>query len=107
MKTITTIITTIKEVEEMKKHNFDKLGLEEMYNDTTEEVYNAIDNGTLDNVKFEVRLGKQVVEIPNSADCFEIIFAALEECLKTEEEDKDGYYVILQLLTTNKTYNRI
>lgn len=75
----------------MTKYEFNKNGINEMYNDTMEEIMESLENGKIDNVKFEIKFGEQVMEIPNNADNFEEIFYAIKECLKIEENLKETF----------------
>lgn len=68
----------------MKVYKFSKVGIEKMYKDTYNECFKALDDGKINDVKFQVQMGNQVITIPTNADFMEIIFAALKEC---EEED--------------------
>lgn len=66
----------------MVEYKFNKDGIEEMYNDTCDECFDALDNGTINDVKFQIKMGNQIITIPTNADTLETIFKAIEDCEK-------------------------
>lgn len=66
----------------MIEYKFSKDGIKEMYHDTTIECFQALEDGTINDITFKIEMGNQFIKIPVSADCMEEIFAALENCLE-------------------------
>ena len=66
----------------MAKHKFSKDGISKMYQEVVAECYKALDDGTIDGMDIEVKMGSQVINIPMNADFMEIVFAALNKCEK-------------------------
>lgn len=64
----------------MKNYEFRKDSIEEMYQDTVDEIFKALDEGTIDKLNIEIKIGNQAISIPNNADNFEIIMAAIKDC---------------------------
>ena len=69
------------------KYDFNKQAIEMMYKDTLDECFEALVNGTIDEVEFKIQMGNQVIKIPVHADNLETIFAALKECAEFDEEE--------------------
>ena len=71
----------------MIEYKFSKDGIKAFYDDTCTECFEALDNGTIDEMYIEVKMGNQFIKVPMYADCFEIIMAALKECDEVLTED--------------------
>ena len=66
----------------MVEYKFTKDGIKEMYQDTTTECFQALADGTINDITFKIEMGNQFIKIPICADCMEEIFAAIEQCLE-------------------------
>lgn len=69
----------------MTLHEFTKEGIENMYTNVLDEVYKALDDGTIANMTIDIQIGNQLIKVPLNADFQEYIFEYLKYC----QEDKD------------------
>lgn len=63
----------------MRKHKFNKTGINFMYNKVIDESLDAIENDK-DVPTITIKVGEDEIQLPNCADTIEILFAAIKEC---------------------------
>lgn len=66
----------------MVEYKFTKTDVEKMYHDTYMECFERLDNGSIDEMYIEIKMGNQFIKIPMNADSLEIISAAIKECVE-------------------------
>ena len=71
------------------KYEFTTQGIKAMYNDSLEEIFSALaeenENFAIDDLDIKITLGNKTIEIPISADAFEILFSCINEIKETED----------------------
>ena len=67
----------------MTKYEFNKESIKRMYDETVDECFERLMEGSIDEINIEIKIGGRFINIPITADNIETIFGAIKEC----EED--------------------